>query len=181
MRNHTSTLPFARSYWVVPGRLLGGFYPGDRDPTVSSDKVEALMDCGVSHIINLMEPNERDHAGRLFDPYHQSFLRLAIKRRQKVCLMNRSMRDLSVPTEEHMRATLDVIDSAMAAGGCVYVHCWGGRGRTGTVMGCWLARHGEREPLSALRLLTAHARGLFGVVPETTAQKQFVMEWRNQL
>ena len=24
----------------------------------------------------------------------------------------------------------------------VYVHCWGGIGRTGTVVGCWLVRHG---------------------------------------
>ena len=27
----------------------------------------------------------------------------------------------------------------------VYVHCWGGVGRTGTVVGCYLVRQGERE------------------------------------
>ena len=29
-----------------------------------------------------------------------------------------------------------------AAGG-VYVHCWGGIGRTGTTVGCWFVRHGR--------------------------------------
>ena len=32
---------------------------------------------------------------------------------------------------EHIRAELD-------AGRVVVVHCWGGKGRTGTVIGCWL-------------------------------------------
>lgn len=31
---------------------------------------------------------------------------------------------------------------ALAAGQTVYVHCYGGIGRTGTVVGCWLVRHG---------------------------------------
>ncbi len=32
------------------------------------------------------------------------------------------------------------------ANGAVYVHCWGGVGRTGTVVGCWLLRHGYAVP-----------------------------------
>ncbi|MFZ5949388.1 MAG: fused DSP-PTPase phosphatase/NAD kinase-like protein [Candidatus Rifleibacteriota bacterium] len=38
----------------------------------------------------------------------------------------------------------------MAAGKPVYVHCWGGLGRTGVVVGCWSRRHGEAEPLAKL-------------------------------
>jgi len=178
MRTNLPFLPFARSYWVAPGQLLGGFYPGDRDPAVASGKLNALLDSGVTHIVNLMEPQERDHARRLFEPYRETFRHLAMKRGQAVCLMQRSVPDLGVPSVEQMRGTLDVIDSAISTGGCVYVHCWGGRGRTGTVMGCWLARHGESDPHVALRLLTAHARTHFGSVPETVAQKRFVAEWR---
>ena len=25
-------VPFDRSYWVIPGKLLAGYYPGDREP-----------------------------------------------------------------------------------------------------------------------------------------------------
>jgi protein-tyrosine phosphatase len=35
-----------------------------------------------------------------------------------------------------LRRTLDAIHSELAAGGVVYLHCRGGCGRTGTVVGC---------------------------------------------
>ena len=43
-------LPFPRSYWVEPGRLLAGFYPGDSDPVEAEYKLQALLDCGVSRV-----------------------------------------------------------------------------------------------------------------------------------
>ena len=42
-----------------------------------------------------------------------------------------------------MSDILDAIDAALRDGKTVYVHCWGGVGRTGTVIGCWLVRHGK--------------------------------------
>ena len=48
-----------------------------------------------------------------------------------------------------MRAILDRIDAELADGQVVYVHCWGGHGRTGTVVGCWLVRRGA-VPKAAL-------------------------------
>lgn len=177
---HTSPLlPFARSYWVMPGQLMGGFYPGDRDPAVSAAKLDALLGCGVTHIINLMELMEGDHAGRPFVGYKDTFHELAANRGLRAVWMQKPIRDLSVPTIGQMVNILDAIDSALAAGGCVYVHCWGGKGRTGTVMGCWLARHGERDPLHRLRTLTSHARDHFPCVPETARQQAFVSQWRN--
>lgn len=171
-------LPFTRSYWAAPGQLLGGFYPGDRDPAVALGKVSALLDCGVTHIVNLMEANEGDHVGRPFQPYEPAFHRLGRERGIATSWIRRPIRDLSVPSVEKMVATLDLIDQAIAQGGCVYVHCWGGKGRTGTTIGCWLARHGEMQPLARLRQLTASARTHFPRVPETAQQQVFVQSWR---
>lgn len=171
-------LPFARSYWAVPGRILGGFYPGDRDPAVAAGKLNALLDCGVTHVISLMEPGEKDHAGRLFHDYRAAFLKLASERRAQAVAMRFPIRDAFVPSVAEMKATLDAVDSVLAAGNAVYVHCWGGRGRTGTVLGCWMARHGGRDPLGRLGQLTAGARELFGRIPETETQRRFVLEWR---
>lgn len=47
--------PFARSYWVVPHKLLAGSYPGSRDRAESLEKLERLLKCGVRYVINLME------------------------------------------------------------------------------------------------------------------------------
>lgn len=178
MTRNSTLLPFTRSYWAAPGKVLGGFYPGDRDPAVARSKLSALFDCGVTHILNLMEPAESDHVGRHFEPYKEDFLYHADSRGLQASWTQRPIRDLSVPTVSQMTDTLDAIDGALAAGGCVYVHCWGGRGRTGTVIGCWLARHGETEPLKRLRQFTAHAREHFPQVPETAQQQAYVQQWR---
>jgi protein-tyrosine phosphatase len=124
-----------------------------------------------------MQPLERDHAGRIFDPYLDIFRHAAAQRGLETCCLQRGIRDLSVPSIPDMKGTLDDIDAAIAAGGCVYVHCWGGRGLTGTVLGCWLARHGERNPLAALSLLTSNARKHFPRVPEMPQQQAFVRLW----
>ena len=52
--------------------------------------------------------------------------------------------DAGVPRSPgEMAGILDATDSALARRRNVYVHCWGGVGRTGTVVGCWLVRHGR--------------------------------------
>lgn len=171
-------LPFARSYWVQPGRLLGGFYPGDRDDAVTMSKLNALLDCGVTHVINLMQATEGDHAGRPFIAYESTFLRLAAQRGIQAKWSRHPIQDLGVPSPAQMTTILKEIDLVMARRGCVYVHCWGGRGRTGTVMGCWLARHGEQDPLGRLHEQTTLSRHHFPQVPETAQQQAFVSQWK---
>ncbi|GIT00631.1 MAG: hypothetical protein CM1200mP26_23430 [Acidimicrobiales bacterium] len=62
--------------------------------------------------------------------------------------------DMGLPSggPDEMARILDNLDGALTAGGKAYVHCWGGLGRTGTVVGCWLARHGYGTGYDALRL-----------------------------
>src|SRR4029077_15504670 len=46
--------------------------------------------------------------------------------------------DFEPPSHAVIGEALRLIDAEQAAGGTTYVHCWGGIGRTGTVIGCWL-------------------------------------------
>ena len=90
------------------------------------------------------------------------------------------MRDLDCPTPETMRAILDAVDEALAVGRKVYLHCWGGVGRTGTVVGCHLVRHGTR-PEEALALIADWRRDTpdgYRVSPETSAQREMIEQWR---
>ena len=75
-----------------------------------------------------------------------------------------------------MTTILDALDSALAAGHTVYLHCHGGRGRTGTVVGCWLVRHGLTGEQALDRI--ADLRG-DDESPETDEQRAFVLNWEN--
>jgi protein-tyrosine phosphatase len=77
--------------------------------------------------------------------------------------------DLGCPTRETMTRILDSIDASLAAGEVVYVHCLAGIGRTGTVIGCYLVRHG----MSGDEALATVER-LRGAGPETPEQRQLV-------
>ncbi len=170
--------PIKSSYWVVPGLLLAGEYPGDPDPDKHQAKVRTLLDAGIRTFVNLMEEKETNHAGKPFVPYD----RLAKRLCPDVSCRRHAIRDLSAPTRAAMTAILDAIDASVAAGRPTYVHCWGGVGRTGTVVACWLLRHAMATQANVLEVL-ARLRKQDCVhghreSPENAKQRQFVASWR---
>jgi len=172
--------PFARSYWAVPGRFLAGFFPGSKNPVQETANMEGLIDAGIRHVINLMEEDERDHDGDLFTPYQDRFRQIASARNIDVHWERVPVRDVSVPSRQVMTGILDRIDRAMAQNRPVYVHCWGGKGRTGTVVGCYLIRHGHAEGAGALEKIKDLRRNdprSHEPSPETRQQRDFVRQW----
>jgi protein tyrosine/serine phosphatase len=143
------TVPFPRSYWVVPGKFLAGYYPGSRDSSTTQRKLEGLLEHGIRHLINLM-------GGETFIPYEQQLENIAAKGDIPIKLVHMPIRDTDVPTVEGMVAILDEIDRAIRQNPRVYLHCWGGRGRTGTAVACYLARHGMGVGEAALPGLAQH-------------------------
>lgn len=123
-----------RAYWVAPGKLMAGPYPGNVDPAQAQRNVEALHVAGIRHIVNLMEEDETNWQGLPFTPYAPMLPALGMSTKRF------AVRDLTAPSVDLMETILDDIDAAIAEGRPVYVHCWGGRGRTGTAVGCWLVR-----------------------------------------
>lgn len=93
------------------------------------------------------------------------------------------IRDVSVPKNpDHLADILDTIDAALAEGHRVYVHCWGGVGRTGTVIGAWLVRHGldgDAALKEVQRLYDGSPKAKVKPVrsPETNEQRDYVRAW----
>jgi hypothetical protein len=79
-RTPTSLIPFPRSYWIIPGMLLAGEYPGAKSHVEAKDKICRLVDCGIRQIINLMEPHETDHIGNPFKEYEEIVSQIAAKK-----------------------------------------------------------------------------------------------------
>jgi protein-tyrosine phosphatase len=91
------------------------------------------------------------------------------------------MPDFSVPDSPmQTKAILDEIDERVAKAELVYLHCWGGIGRTGLIVGCWLARHGleGRAALECLRELWKHCpKSATRKSPETAQQEEYIIHW----
>lgn len=162
-------------YWVEPDALLAGEYPGNLEPGLARERVRALLDAGIRVFIDLTEDGE---AG--LRPYAPLLLEAADG--HEVSHVRMSIPDVSVPSRSHMRAILRQIRESIAGGRPVYVHCWGGVGRTGTVVGCWLVEQGRsgEEALDAVRQLRAGCAKAARSSPETWAQERFVLGWARQ-
>lgn len=178
LASSVSAPPTASSYWVVPRSLLAGAYPGAPDPVERHEKVRLLLDAGVRTFVNLMEENETNWAGEPFVPYQD----LAVKLCPEATCVRYPIQDLHTPPVGQMASILDAIDSSVEDGKPVYVHCWGGVGRTGMVIGCWLLRRGLAQPSNVLATLTRlrkqdRERGS-RASPETDQQQDFVRHWR---
>jgi hypothetical protein len=171
--------PISRSYWVLTGRLLAGPYPGSPDPVEEEAKLASLLAAGVNCFINLMRADECDMLGRPFHSYEPVARRLA--RKDAVLRFLRfEIDDMSVPSISHMKRILDAVDTCLGEGCVVYLHCLGGVGRTGTVVGCYLARHGIAlgdEALHSIDLLRGYNPGSDLPSPQTREQCSFVRSW----
>lgn len=171
-------LPFDQTYWVIPSRLLAGPLPAQGTADEIERRLSGLLDAGVRHIINLMEDREGSPEVGVFPDYQVALTRLAAARGGVVTLSRFPVPDMGVPEAVQMKAILEDLERALAAGQTVYVHCWGGKGRTGTVIGCYLAGAGQPgdaalQQLTALRL----AEGLYSPSPETEAQRELIRRW----
>ena len=169
---HTASAdrPNANTYWVVPGRLLAGEYPRNADEESSAEKLRGYLDAGVTFFLDLTEEGElTPYRGMLEDQAGVVHCRMSIP-------------DLCVPpSRAHMAEILDRIDGALAEGHVVYVHCWGGVGRTGTVVGCYLVRRGMTGD-DALATVASHwttmqKRHRRRRSPETDEQCEWVRSW----
>lgn len=125
--------PNENTYWVVPDTFLAGEYPGAREPAISVERINAYLDCGMDYFIDLTHTHE-------LAPYAGLLAECAAARGVKVTHQRFAIDDKGVPKSiAQMRDILAALNHALETGRCVYLHCWGGIGRTGTVVGCYLA------------------------------------------
>jgi protein tyrosine phosphatase len=174
-------LPFPRSYWVAPGKLLAGAYPGSSELSEAKGILAGLVAAGVTRVISSMEESEKIHSGKAVVDYTATIRQMAEERGQVIECLRYPFVDGSIPSTAIMTSVLNRIDEEIGAGGAVYVHCWGGKGRTGLVVCCWLIRHGIAAPEEAvdhLQILIKHNAAAFHPTPENSEQRDFVRNWK---
>jgi protein-tyrosine phosphatase len=137
MKNNTAI----HNYLPLPfnGKLWFGSTYFSEDMMV--DTFEDLKSKSVSIICNLLEPNEdtfKDFESESFD------------------VINIPIKDFSIPLDvKDFKNKLNQILFLLDDGRSIYVHCWGGHGRTGTVLLSIkvLLGHDIKKSIEEIRLL----------------------------
>jgi len=173
-------LPFPYSYWAVPGRILAGCCPGSYDPGLINGQLTGLLDSGVTLVISLMEVAETELFQKFYYTYETVLPGLAKARGHAIRMERFPIPDRSIPTAEQMTSILQTIRKELDAGGVIYVHCLGGIGRTGTVIGCYFVEEGCPNPLEHLQMLTESEKDYFWPTPQTGEQARFVEDWKER-
>lgn len=128
----------------------------------------------------LKEDHETDHSGDGFVPYEEPLAKMAQDRGVDIELKQAPVPDTGAPSKDHMISILNTIDEAVNRGLPVYVHCWGGVGRTGTVVGCYLARHAVANGsavIDRIKVLRRNDPTAHRSSPERGPQEHTAVQW----
>ncbi len=159
-----------RCWWVLTERFLAGNYPYNPGIDEPEDFLRRLLAIGINAFIDLTEEDEMPH-----------YQRVLTRVTSREIIYNRfEIQDFSVPDHETMRKIVDCINNLLQADKHIYLHCRGGIGRTGTVVGCWLRSQGKDGPeaLSEVNKLFSKSNAAkFTRSPETDEQRQLVLDY----
>ena len=169
--------PIPNSYWATPF-LLACEYPWTpKNPT--RPKLDALLRAGVRTFIDLTVAGElQSYESILWGRASLIGIDTAAIEYHRFPIRDRSLPELGV-----MYSILDVLRDNERRGRISAVHCRGGIGRTGVVVGCWLidSRH-ARDGAEALGIIarewqTVEKCNRYPHSPETGPQFDYVLNF----
>jgi protein-tyrosine phosphatase len=161
------------AYWVIPDKFMAGPYPAS--PILAEQtraQLSWLVEQGISELIDLTNPGERPE-------YQSEFKSVCTRFGVQGNWQRFAIADFGLPSPALMREILNEIEHLLANDKKVYLHCMGGLGRTGTVVGCYLVRQGMsgEEALQKIQALRIGTSNFQHASPETDAQRAFVLKW----
>jgi len=138
--------------WVIKDQLMAGGYPASVDDDETDELLLTLIrDYGFDTFVCLQEevnahaPERAWRGGRAPRPYMHDIRRIMSQHKRdipfpKVDFLHLPIVDGSVTADALVDALCDDLIARIRAGRRLYVHCWGGHGRTGTVVAIILGR-----------------------------------------
>jgi len=144
--------------WVITNELAGMGMPGM--VAQLEDDLFALQENGVGAVVNLTEHVLDEGAFR----------------RANLDMLHVPIPDMMPPSREEIDQVVGFVEAEIAGGKPVVIHCFAGRGRTGTMLACVLVRRGF-DPLEAIQRIREVRPGSI----ETESQVAAVIDYAHYL
>ncbi len=165
--------PISNSYMVMD-RVYAGEYPREVDDKKSITKLVQFYKFGITHFIDLTEEGElRSYDQMLASPMQH--IRFPIQ-------------DVSIPANiESVKDLVGKIQGILNESDTnkVYIHCWGGVGRTGTIVGCLLSHLHDfdyEKTMDALKKAFSDCpKSAYRETPETKEQRDFIASYAAEM
>jgi protein-tyrosine phosphatase len=190
--------PLDESNWVIPNKLIAGAFPGFVFDAENTDSLIKILNCGVNRFVCMQEeynPLTPESEWRsvlyrknpIIRPYFKDVQNIIQNKADyptlktdvvEVTFDHCPIKDCSIVADEIVFDLAKKLVDAIRNGDVIYLHCWGGHGRTG-VMVCLILHlmYGltADESLKRCQLLhDARKRYIAVSSPQTFAQQEQV-------
>ena len=136
--------PTDESNWVVPGRLMVGAYPASLDQELHERQISSILELGIRTFVCLQREydgnatEEQWRTGQRIRPYiHDAAAMLGRHaesgKREEVKFVHCPIVDCDTTADEIIVELATNLLRRLDVGETIYLHCWGGHGRAGTV------------------------------------------------
>ena len=165
--------PIRNSYRVMD-RVYAGEYPIEYDEKRSIERINQFERFGITHYIDLTEEGEHLPYANMLESDVQH-IRFPIK-------------DMSAPHNiESVKELTSRINEILHErdGNKIYIHCWGGVGRTGMIVGCLLSEQygfDFEKTMDALTLAYSDCpKSAYRATPESNEQRLFIAKYAEEM
>ena len=140
--------PTRESNWVILDHLMVGAYPSSFDDNENDAILSSILECGVTTFVCLQQEYQHGvsealwRAGSALRPYIEDAMDICARERdtgrivapEHLKFLHTGIVDCGVTTDATVLELAIDICFRLVAGEVIYLHCWGGHGRTGTVV-----------------------------------------------
>jgi len=179
------------TFWIEKPWLMVGSYPAGNEKTTRDQKLSKIIESGIRCFINFTQKEElqwrKEHGEPELTPYEPYARDIAKALDQDLIIYNFPIPDYEPPSEKQMNQILEKLRYNENHLIPTYLHCWGGKGRTGTVLGVWLK---EERGYSGQEVIDLYNRKkndtatgpwddpyYTGPFPDSNIQYEFILNW----
>jgi len=141
--------PTPESNWVVKGKLIAGAFPGFTEDDKNEESLTHILNSGVTTFVCLQkefDPDISEEAWRKnygLRPYLKDVEKMIQSKErypklattiEKATFVHEKIRDCDITDDDTTLRLAKKLVKAIYEGEVIYLHCWGGHGRTGIIV-----------------------------------------------